>query len=132
MDFLVRYSSMPFATELNRRRVPRYTVQAPVTFTWKEGKRVRRGDGWTRDISGSGMYAVSPALPPVGAAMEIQAILPPFGESGRVLRICMKALVIRVVGNGDPEEAAGFAVQSHKVVLRSGENESEEDLSSEE
>jgi hypothetical protein len=131
MEFSVRYSSMSFATELNRRCVPRYAVQAPVTFTWKEGKRDRKGDGWTRDISGSGMYAVSSTLPPVGATMQIQAILPPFGESGRVLRICMKALVIRVIGDGDPEEAKGFAVQSHEVVLKaSGDGESEEDLGS--
>ena len=132
MDLSVRHSTQTYGAELNRRSVPRYSVQAPITFSWSEGKRLKRGDGWTRDISGSGVFVFASKQPPVGASLQLQVILPPFGESGRILRILMDASVIRVEAREEESQKAGFAVHGRKVVLRAiseGETEQEaEDL----
>jgi PilZ domain len=132
MDLSVRHSTLTYGAELNRRSVPRYSVQAPITYSWNEGKRVKRGDGWTRDISGSGVFVFASTQPPVGASLQLQVILPPFGESGRILRILMDASVIRVEDQGEETQKAGFAVHGRNVVLRAiseGETEQEaEDL----
>jgi hypothetical protein len=118
MNLLARQRPVVDGAEVNRRRVSRYSVQAPVTFTWQEGGEKRTGDGWTRDLNGKGAYVYSTDLPPLGTRAKVQVILPPLGESGRILNIFFDAAVLRVDRADASIETSGFALQSQQVVVR--------------
>ena len=78
------------------RSVARCRLKFTVRFTWRDADdRRQRATGFTRDISGVGLFIVAPACPPAGAALRFDLLLPPLqgkapiqmqGE-GRVLRI---------------------------------------------
>ena len=77
------------------RSVARCRLRFAVRFTWRGAdKRRQRAMGFTRDISGVGLFIIAPACPPAGAALRFDLVLPPLhgkapiqmqGE-GRVLR----------------------------------------------
>lgn len=106
---------------MESRKVPRYPVQAPVTFTWSEEGQSKTGEGWTRDISEIGAFVYSSCCPPQGAQTQLEVVLPPLGADGRILRIGMEAAVLRVSGEPTQDEYSGFALKSCHAILKTGE-----------
>ena len=114
-------TSLIGGANLESRKVPRYPVQAPVTFTWSEEGQAMQGNGWTRDISEVGVFVYSAQCPPPGSETQLEVVLPPLGEAGRILRIRMEAAVLRVSAETSKPEGSGFALKSHHAILKSSE-----------
>jgi len=98
----------------------RYRLGVPVIFLWKDGQGIwQQHMGLTRDLSVGGAFIFATDLPPSGADLKFQALLPankgalPGGlhARGRVVR-------------AEPARGtnlAGFAVALEKrIVLRGG------------
>jgi hypothetical protein len=62
------------------RRARRYLLSVPALFTWAppDGKP-RNGKGVTRDINALGVYVQTDSLPPVGARVQMEILLPQAG-----------------------------------------------------
>jgi PilZ domain len=94
----------------------RYRLSADAVFAW-EGLQHNRlqGKGITRDISLAGTFIFTPTSPPVGAKVEVDIFLaPPFGSSGKKVRIRAAARVTRVEHS---ETCEGFAAVSQDFKL---------------
>lgn len=103
---------------MNRRKLSRYQIAGPTTFTWNDGEIQRQGNGWTRDLNYEGAYIFSACCPPAGIRTNLEVILPPFGTAGRVLKLQMDAHVVRVETKPSAPEFIGFAVRSERVAMR--------------
>lgn len=93
-----------------QRGFVRYTLVAPVVFSWetREGERVQ-DKGATLDISEAGAFIVAAVCPPAMVPVKVEIFLPLPGPAGRTLRLTAVGQVVRsCVG----EAPAGFAVVS--------------------
>lgn len=72
---------MPIPVEL--RRAKRYRLAAPTLFLWapQDGES-HRGEGETRDINTFGIYVLTDSLPPIGARVQLETILPTLTDTG--------------------------------------------------
>jgi hypothetical protein len=102
---------MPSVIEL--RKAKRYRLSAPALFLWAphEGKP-KSGQGVTRDINASGVYVLTDVLPPVGALVQLDILIPKLEDPGFGMSLVGEGVVLRVESQG-PEGAgaseAGFA-----------------------
>jgi hypothetical protein len=95
---------------LERRELARFVVRCPTIFEWTDNSgRTHAGAGFTRDISGGGVFVQSAAWPPDGTRFRIEVMLPAGQAAERGLKLSSSALVVRVVETG---EARGFAAVS--------------------
>lgn len=91
-----------------------------MTFSWSEEGQRKTGEGWTRDISEIGVFVYSSCCPPQGAQTQLEVVLPPLGDDGRILRIHIEAAVLRISREMAQTEYSGFALSGH-VILKPGE-----------
>ena len=95
------------------RKAKRYRLSAPVLFMAAphEGKP-QTGRGMTRDINASGVYVLSDALPPVGARIQLDILLPKLEDPGFGMSLAGEGVVLRVEprgAQGTGLSKAGFA-----------------------
>jgi len=95
------------------RKAKRYRLSAPALFLWAphEGNP-QSGQGVTRDINASGVYVLTDVLPPVGALLQMDVLLPKLEDPGFGMSLAGEGIVLRVEPHG-PQGAgtseAGFA-----------------------
>lgn len=96
----MKTTNMRCAIEL--RRAKRYRLSAPALFLWagQDGKP-RNGQGVTRDINTSGVYVLTDAMPPVGARVQIEIVLPKLAGSSPGMRLTGEGVVLRREANGN-------------------------------
>ncbi len=98
----------------------RYSVRAPVSFTWGDVRsQVRRGEGVTRDISLRGLYVWTEQSPPAGVVVEMEVLLPRLEVKAPGLRIEARGHVTRAESRSDEGLQTGFGFCSEDLVLRS-------------
>jgi hypothetical protein len=100
-------------TAIELRKSKRYPLNAPVLFLWAphEGK-ARSGQGVTRDINASGVYVLTDVLPPVGALVQLDILLPKLEDPGFGMSLAGEGVVLRVEpqsAQGAGTSGAGFA-----------------------
>jgi hypothetical protein len=90
------------------RKAKRYWLNAPAHFMWapKNGKP-QSGQGLTRDINTSGVFVVTDAIPPVGARVQMEIVLPKLKDAGPGMRLEGEGIVLRC-NRGDAAKC-GFA-----------------------
>lgn len=100
-------------SSIELRKAKRYRLNAPALFLWAphEGKP-QSGQGVTRDINASGVYILADVLPPVGALVQLDILLPKLVDPGFGMSLAGEGVVLRVEPQG-PKGAnaseAGFA-----------------------
>ncbi len=95
------------------RKAKRYQLSAPALFLWaaQEGKP-QSGQGVTRDMNASGVYVLTDALPPVGALVQLDILLPKLVDPGFGMSLAGEGVVLRVDPRGSEDtgrKEAGFA-----------------------
>jgi hypothetical protein len=102
---------------MDRRRDPRFTLEASVDFAWMACGEQHMGRGKTRDISLHGLFVFSDVCPPAGTEMRLNVTLPlAAGGLGLVLRAKV-ATVARVDPIGHSAPQTGFAAIAKKYRL---------------
>ncbi len=98
---------------LDLRKANRYRLSAPVHFLWaSHEKEPQRAKGLTRDINASGVYVVTDELPPVGALVQLDILLPKLTEPGVGMSLAGEGVVVRVEprgSRGSENPRGGFA-----------------------
>jgi hypothetical protein len=62
------------------RRTRRYRLSVPALFMWEiQDWKSRNGKGVTRDTNALGVYVQTDSLPPVGARVQMEILLPQAG-----------------------------------------------------
>lgn len=96
------------------RKNYRYRLSAPVSFYWAAPNGPpQSGDGMTRDIDAIGAYIDSRELPPVGALVQMDIMLPTLSGGGPGAHLTGEGVVLRADPHNDktPGTAgSGFAV----------------------
>src|SRR5664279_5669271 len=78
------------------RRTNRYSVSAPVHFWWLKLDGLSESCvGETRDISSSGVFVLAALLPPVGASLQLDVLLPAIREDSTGVRLHGEGVVVR-------------------------------------
>jgi hypothetical protein len=101
-----------------RRRFQRFPLQVPAVFFWK-GPRgsLQRSEGYTRDISASGVFIMAENCPPEDSSIRFEVKLPALDASGPPVRIRAAGQVVRTDAQTG-RMTKGFAVHStRKFVL---------------
>lgn len=102
------------ARTIELRRNYRYHMSAPVFFCWATPSGPpESGDGMTRDIDTTGAYIYSMELPPVGARVQMDILLPTVSGGGSGAHLTGEGVVIRVEPHnekGSSTSESGFAV----------------------
>ncbi len=100
---------MRIAIEL--RKAKRYRLSAPALFMWapQDGKP-RSGKGVIRDINTSGVYVCTDAMPPVGARVQMEIVLPKLADSSPGMHLQGEGVVLRCDFNG--AATRGFAASA--------------------
>lgn len=93
------------------RKTKRYRLSAPALFVWapQDGKP-KNGKGVTRDINTFGVYVLTDAVPPIGARVQMEIVLPRLVDSSPGMRLQGEGIVLRCV-NGDASKR-GFAASA--------------------
>ncbi len=93
---------------MERRRYRRLSLHVPVEFEWHDAAGIQqRGQGFSKDMSASGMLLLCPSGPPPGTELRVEVELPsPDGDKAG-WRITAAGSVVRWA---QVEEGAGFAV----------------------
>ena len=78
------------------RRAKRYLLSVPALFTWAlQEKKPRNGNGVTRDINALGVYIQTDSLPPVGARVQMEIVLPKLADSSPGMHLQGEGVVLR-------------------------------------
>jgi hypothetical protein len=85
---------MPHTIEL--RKAKRYKLSAPALFMWapKDGKP-QNGQGVIRDINTSGIYVLTDAVPPIGARVQMEIVLPKMVDTSPGMHLQGEGIVLR-------------------------------------
>jgi hypothetical protein len=90
-------------TTLEQRHSKRYRLKASVTFSWEHSDgSTMRGEGYTRDISPTGVYVLTSDRLPSGAVLKLEVALPS-------LRGQRTGAYLRTHGQVVRSEEVGFA-----------------------
>jgi hypothetical protein len=101
-----------------RRKNKRFQLRLAVVFSWRGPKGIiQSGDGWTRNLGSSGMYATTHIAPPLGSLMEMNVFLPELGYAIRTAEIHAVGQVVRV-DRGIGNNVCGFAAVIHSITIR--------------
>ena len=94
---------------MDHRRSPRFEVHVPLMFDWQDesGAR-RRGGGFTRDISETGLFAWCDGdCPSCSTVIHITLLFPGFEPTYKAWRMESRGYVMRTIDNAS--EGRGFA-----------------------
>jgi hypothetical protein len=78
------------------RKAKRYRLSAPALFMWapKDGKP-QSGQGVIRDINTSGIYVLTDAVPPIGARVQMEIVLPKLVDTSPGMHLQGEGVVLR-------------------------------------
>lgn len=98
------------------RKAKRYRLSAPALFVWapQDGKP-QSGEGVTRDIDTFGVYVLADTLPPVGARVQIEILLPKLADTGSGMHLHGEGVVLRAEprrSQGAGSSEPGFAASA--------------------
>src|SRR5450631_3809206 len=99
------------------RRAKRYQLSAPTLFMWApQDGEPQSGQGVTRDINAFGVYVLTKGLPPAGALVQMEIVLPKLADNGPGMHLTGEGVVLRVdcrgtKANGTTE--CGFDASVH-------------------
>jgi hypothetical protein len=97
-------------TVVELRKSKRYRLSAPALFLWAAHEsKTQSGHGVTRDINASGVYVLTDALPPVGALVQLDVLLPKLEDPGFGMSLAGEGVVLRVEPQGAGTSDPGFA-----------------------
>lgn len=106
-------TDMPSVRSVELRKANRYQMSATVFFFWmNKNEPEQYGQGVTRDINLSGVYVLTNALPPVGARILMDILLPKLSDAGNGMHMTGEGVVLRVEPSGNNDAGAkvgGFA-----------------------
>ena len=106
------------APQVELRRAIRYSLAAPVVFTWTApGAHRFQGAGVTRDVSKVGAFVLTSSCPPVGAIVKMEILFPSFRIAGQSLKLLAEGRVVRVEHPAHSEAGNGFAVFSEGFAI---------------
>ena len=94
------------------RKANRYRLSVPVFFFWEhKNEPEEHGEGVTRDINTSGAYVITNELPPLGARVLMDILLPKLTLAGNGMHMTGEGVVIRVDLSAGKDSGAcgGFA-----------------------
>jgi len=101
------------ASAIERRRATRYRLSTSAIFMWAPHDGQPHGaQGVTRDINASGVYVLTDVLPPVGALVQLDILLPKLKDPGFGMSLAGEGVVLRVEPHGANNAGAaesGFA-----------------------
>jgi hypothetical protein len=102
---------------LELRKANRYRLNAQALFSWAlQNGELQDGRGVTRDINAAGAYVLSDALPPVGALVQLEVLLPKLEDPGIGMSLAGEGVVVRVEPSGSQgagTSESGFAASVH-------------------
>src|SRR5207245_9931505 len=82
---------------VEQRHQTRYSLCARADFKWRDREGIHhRGEGFTRDISPTGMFVYTDSHPPAGTHIRVELRLSSLAEGASALRMSAKARVVRV------------------------------------
>lgn len=95
------------------RKAKRYRLTAPAIFLWAphHGKP-QSGEGAIRDINTFGVYVLTDSLPPVGARVQMEIVLPKITNKGSGVHLQGEGVVLRTEPRGSQDAGSskgGFA-----------------------
>ena len=78
------------------RKTTRYRLSAPAHFMWapKDGKP-QSGQGVTRDINTAGIFVLTDAMPPIGARVQMEIVLPKLRDTSPGMHLQGEGVVLR-------------------------------------
>jgi len=89
-------AAIAYARSTELRKTNRYRMNASVRFAWaSHDGLLQYGEGSTRDINVSGVYVLSGELPPLGALVQLDIVLPNFENTARGMCLSGEGRVIR-------------------------------------
>jgi hypothetical protein len=98
---------------VEQRKSNRYALRAPVLFEWApQNEEPQSGRGVTRDINTFGVFIVTDTLPPVGALVQMDILLPKLEAPGFGMSLAGEGMVLRVESSGSERGSTnepGFA-----------------------
>ncbi len=104
------------------RKHNRYRLGAPVSFIWRDERKVRHeGIGLTRDIGLGGVFVLTQACPPLEVSVHVTLVLPRLHSEARPLLVQGDGQVIRVEPGGPSGTGGGFAATIKRFLVRNGE-----------
>jgi hypothetical protein len=78
------------------RKSKRYRLTAPAVIMWAPQNGIpQSGRGVTRDINTFGVYIQTDAMPPIGALLQMEIVLPKMADSGPGMRLHGEGVVLR-------------------------------------
>ena len=102
---------------MDRRHHKRFELQASTHFSWKDSTGVRcQGQGFTRDISETGVFVLTPQCPPSGTTVRVKVRASALTHSGLMMET--SGQVVRVEAGQEAPVAAGFAAATRSLKLR--------------
>jgi hypothetical protein len=103
-----------YTKDLERRKAHRYQLRALAFFFWAmQGEPLESGEGVTRDIDTAGAYINAIELPPVGAMVQLDILLPTVSDSRPGAHLIGEGVVLRVDAHGSTIHdcpPGGFAI----------------------
>ena len=96
---------------IERRKSRRFQITLSLLVRWTDGES-RYDSGHCVNIGQGGMFVLAAAAPPLGAEVEIEFVLPPFGNVPHATRL---QCVGRVSRHEMCCQVRGFAVAGHFV-----------------
>ena len=93
------------------RKAKRYRLSAPVLFVWPpQNGKPHSGQGVTRDINTSGIYVLTDAMPPIGARLQMEIVLPKLVDTSPGMHLQGEGVVLRCEYGDDSRR--GFAASA--------------------
>jgi hypothetical protein len=112
----------PMRNAIELRKSKRYRLTAPAAFMWAPPNgTAQSGRGVIRDINTFGVYVQTDSMPPIGALLQMEIVLPKLTDSGPGMRLHGEGIVLRCDYGGAVEcgfaASAQFYPESADVVL---------------
>jgi hypothetical protein len=93
------------------RKAKRYQLSALALFMWApQSGTPHSGRGVTRDINTFGVYVQTDAMPPVGALVQMEIVLPKLADNSPGMHLHGEGVVLRCDHGGAHE--SGFAASA--------------------
>ena len=106
---------------MDRRKHERYDLQVPLSFSWKDLRKIRqRHEGLLSNISGGGLFILTDDPPPKGSRVHVRVSIPTVSP-GRELIIRATGKVVRLESAVGAEAREGFATVFDRVSVRGRE-----------
>ena len=97
MPTAIEQSDKHMHNTIELRKAKRYQLRAPALFMWApQDGDPQSVQGVTRDINTFGVYILTNALPPAGALVQMEIVLPKLTDTGPGMHLTGEGVVLRV------------------------------------